>query len=450
MATPSQSPPPRRRTPRRASLSPARDGSVKVITRKVIRHLEGLGHLVEGDPDEEMEESEVAAALREDRRLGKLPERASASKKIDWEIPRKVFHSSIGFLTTGLYLTPSISPRDVAVGLWAALAFIGPTDVVRLRNADVERLYERLLGFLMRESEKTGTNGTIWYILGVNFALTFYPIDVATVSILMAGLPSLAPEHPTFVGSWLAVLIFLLIAFSPFSLSWADTAASTIGRMYGPRTAPLPTSISLDWLPTWVWVPGFLLAAPLPVLHANGTGNGYVKENPKAPKQARRMKLPFAPRKSMAGFMAACITGSLVAFMFWVGIAGMGLRGVAEMRAVAEGAQDMNTLYHSQYSIAGQYLRTEAGAWVRKWVPEGVIGGLAGAHDPTAGAKTTPARFGVEGWLGLAAVTVFAGVVSGIAEALDLGGMDDNLTLPIISGGALMAFFRVWGWMVGV
>nr|GAT47713.1 predicted protein [Mycena chlorophos] len=420
MATPSQSPPPRRRTPRRASLSPARDGSVKVITRKVIRHLEGLGHLVEGDPDEEMEESEVAAALREDRKLGKLPEKVPVPKKIDWEIPRKVFHSSIGFLTTGLYLTPSISPRDVAVGLWAALAFIGPTDVVRLRNADVERLYERLLGFLMRESEKTGTNGTIWYILGVNFALTFYPIDVATVSILI--------------------------------LSWADTAASTIGRMYGPRTAPLPTSISLDWLPTWVWVPGFLLAAPLPVLHANGNGNGYVKENPKAPKQARarRLKLPFAPRKSMAGFMAACITGSLVAFMFWVGIAGMGLRGVAEMRAVAEGAQDMNTLYHSQYSIAGQYLRTEAGAWVRKWVPEGVIGGLAGAHDPTAGAMTTPARFGVEGWLGLAAVTVFAGVVSGIAEALDLGGMDDNLTLPIISGGALMAFFRVWGWMVGV
>jgi hypothetical protein len=31
----------------------------------------------------------------------------------------------------------------------------------------------------------------------------------------------------------------------------------------------------------------------------------------------------------------------------------------------------------------------------------------------------------------------------------DLGGLDDNLTLPIISGGALMLFFRVWGWAVG-
>ena len=28
-------------------------------------------------------------------------------------------------------------------------------------------------------------NGVVWYILGVNFALSFYPQDVATVAILM-------------------------------------------------------------------------------------------------------------------------------------------------------------------------------------------------------------------------------------------------------------------------
>lgn len=73
----------------------------------------------------------------------------------------------------------------------------------RLRWPTFERLYERLLGFLMRESEKArvplpltldykltsstqkSTNGVIWYILGVNFALQFYPRDVATVAILM-------------------------------------------------------------------------------------------------------------------------------------------------------------------------------------------------------------------------------------------------------------------------
>ncbi|KAJ7429564.1 hypothetical protein B0H11DRAFT_2166943 [Mycena galericulata] len=361
----SQSPPPR--PIRRASASPSRDAGVKGITRKVIRTLEGLGHLEEHDLDEDADdeaedEGEVAKALALERRMGKqravsVPEQEEeVKKKIDWEIPRKVFHSSIGsfflllffeeylrgnlgFITLGLYLTPSMSPRAVTVVLWSALAVIAPTDFIRLRYPAVESVYEKALGFLMRESERHGTNGTLWYILGVNFALTFYPIDVATVAILI--------------------------------LSWADTAASTLGRMYGPRTPPLPSSVSLAWLPT-------------------------------------RLRLPFAPRKSTAGFVAACVTGGLVALVFWGGIAGEGrIKGVAEMRAVAEGV---------------------------------------GTHG---GAQTTPARFGVGGWLGLVAVVLCAGVVSGVAEALDVGGLDDNLTLPIISGAALMLFFRVWGWAVG-
>ncbi|KAF8184144.1 hypothetical protein K438DRAFT_1974727 [Mycena galopus ATCC 62051] len=183
---------------RRSSASPAPTTGVKVVTRKVIRTLEGLGHAMQDESGSEEnlvnemeDEGEVAAQLRADRRNGK--KRAASEppvkekKKIDWEIPRKVFHSSIGFITLGLYLTPSISPRAVALVLWGGLAIIAPTDVIRLRVPAVERVYERLLGFLMRESERTGTNGTLWYILGVNFALTFYPIDVATVSILIMG-----------------------------------------------------------------------------------------------------------------------------------------------------------------------------------------------------------------------------------------------------------------------
>ncbi|KAJ7101419.1 hypothetical protein B0H15DRAFT_919781 [Mycena belliarum] len=352
----SPTPPPHRR---RASASPSRDAGVKGITRKVIRTLEGLGHLdpaLEAD-DEADDESEVARALEDNVRAGK--QRAvvpSQTKKIDWEIPRKVFHSSIGFVTLGLYLTPSMSPRTVTLVLWSALAVIAPTDFVRLRSPAVERVYERLLGFLMRESERHGTNGTLWYILGVNFALTFYPIDVATVAILI--------------------------------LSWADTAASTLGRMYGPRTPPLPSSLSLAWLPAWENI----RVAP------------------------RRLWLPFAPRKSTAGFLAACTTGALVALVFWGGVAGL-----------------------------RNYLRSTGGAWAGRWVPEGVIGGL-GVNAGVA--QTTPARFGVDGWVALLALVLFAGVVSGVAEALDLGGLDDNLTLPIISGGALMLFFRVWGWAV--
>ena len=54
------------------------------------------------------------------------------------------------------------------------------------------------------------------YLIGTTFVLTFYPTDVAVVSILMYGLPALSsdPIHFFFHGS----------------LSWADTAASTIGQ----------------------------------------------------------------------------------------------------------------------------------------------------------------------------------------------------------------------------
>ncbi len=94
--------------------------------------------------------------------------------------------------------------------LWSSLCIIVPADVLRLRWPAFEKLYERVLGFLMRDSEKVrvicpllsppslafhspvfswfvqhSTNGVIWYILGVNFALQFYPQDVATIAILM-------------------------------------------------------------------------------------------------------------------------------------------------------------------------------------------------------------------------------------------------------------------------
>ncbi|KAJ6510873.1 hypothetical protein C8R45DRAFT_814000 [Mycena sanguinolenta] len=319
---------------RRLSASPGPTTTAKVVTRKVIRTLEGLGHAdadsdADMDAEDELSGGDANGHDADERRNGKRRatgqevEEAKAGKaepekkKIDWEIPRKVLHSSIGFITLALYLTPSMSPRLVALVLWAALAVIAPVDFVRLRVPAVERVYERWLGFLMRESERTSTNGVLWYILGVNFALTFYPIDVATVAILI--------------------------------LSWADTAASTVGRMYGPRTPPLPQSVSIA-----------------------------------------RLRTPFAPRKSTAGFAAACVTGAVVALAFWLGLAN------------------------------------------------------GGAHH-----ATTPARFGVGGVLGLVAIVICAGVVSGVAEALDLGGLDDNLTLPIISGGALMLFFRVWGWAVG-
>ena len=95
------------------------------------------------------------------------------------------------------------------------MLIIVPADILRLNYPPFERTYERVLGFLMRESEKVRTpmthptrlcavsqrfdpfilpawpslqkhtNGVIWYIVGVVFVLALYPLDIAVLSILM-------------------------------------------------------------------------------------------------------------------------------------------------------------------------------------------------------------------------------------------------------------------------
>ncbi|PPR01794.1 hypothetical protein CVT24_001690 [Panaeolus cyanescens] len=339
-----------------APLSAENPKGVKNITRKVIRRLEGLGHLESVDmdlsvPEEDEsyearngEEAEVERALyamakdaintakrqngghhhspsSSSSALTNGKEPKAAKQKVDYEIPRKLLHSSIGFFTLYLYISES-DPRNVVWVLWMALTIIAPADLLRFRSQRFERTYERVLGFLMRESEKNSVNGVIWYILGVNFVLSLYPQDIATIAILI--------------------------------LSWADTAASTIGRMYGALTPKLPSH--------------------LPVLG-----------------------LPLAPRKSLAGFAAAVITGACITFGFWTWIGP---------------------------------LRPDASTTLSWTWEEGIrLGGNATASW-TAGA------------LGLLVISAAAGLVSGVAEALDLGSVDDNLTLPIISGGCIYALLK--------
>ena len=179
------------------------------------------------------------------------------------------------------------NPRAVVYVLGVALAVIVPADILRFNSERFERLYERVLGFLMRESEKVrpfglslmsstrsfflllqkAVNGVVWYIIGVIFVLSVYPLDIATVSILMYVI-------------YLTILQQHAFNSSLYSLSWADTAASTIGRLWGAYTPPLPRS-----LPLIPYLPFF--------------------------------RLPLAPRKSLAGFLAGSITGAAIAVGFW-------------------------------------------------------------------------------------------------------------------------------------
>ncbi|KHO01830.1 phosphatidate cytidylyltransferase family protein [Metarhizium album ARSEF 1941] len=128
------------------------------------------------------------------------------------EVPRKVLHVSIGFFVVWLYATGT-QTQSVPPYLMAALVPIATTDWLRHRYVAVNRLYVRLLGALMRESEYSGYNGTIFYLLGAWAVLYLLPKDVGVMSVLL--------------------------------LSWCDTAASTFGRLWGRHTPRLRRGKSL-------------------------------------------------------------------------------------------------------------------------------------------------------------------------------------------------------------
>ncbi|PIL29398.1 hypothetical protein GSI_09450 [Ganoderma sinense ZZ0214-1] len=286
----------------------------------------------------------TTSAISSSQLLANRTTQKSPRPPVDWEIPRKTLHSSIGFLTLYLYASNG-NPRAVVYVLTLALAVIVPADILRFSSERFESLYERALGFLMRESEKKAINGVVWYIIGVIFVLSVYPLDIATVSILI--------------------------------LSWADTAASTIGRLWGAYTPPLPRS-----LPLIPYVPFF--------------------------------RLPLAPRKSFAGFLAGSITGAAIAVGFW---------------GFFYPVRDAQLLI--------QFPSTDT---------------LAAAYNVLPDAAAVAVKQGVRWmqnlaipvgkWAGLTLLGVVSGLISGTAEALDLGSIDDNLTLPIISGGCIWAFFK--------
>ncbi|ROW10746.1 hypothetical protein VPNG_05067 [Cytospora leucostoma] len=128
------------------------------------------------------------------------------------EIPRKALHCSIGFLVIWLYVSGT---QTLAVCPWlmGALIPIATIDYIRHVYEPFNRLYVRVLGAFMRESEFKGWNGVIFYLLGAWTALYWFPKDVGVMGVLL--------------------------------LSWCDTAASTFGRAYGKYTPRIRKGKSL-------------------------------------------------------------------------------------------------------------------------------------------------------------------------------------------------------------
>jgi diacylglycerol kinase (CTP) len=138
------------------------------------------------------------------------------------------------------------------------------------------------------------------------------------------------------------------------SLSWADTAASTFGRLWGRHTPPLPSRVPI-------------------------------------------LGLPLAPRKSLAGFLAASITGAAIVFSLWswlIPAVGGSEPAWDWTRGVSGSGVD-----HSPMGQSVKAVLRDAG-----------FSGL-----PTGG------------WVGLAVISTVSGLVTGIAEALGASSLLHSL-----------------------
>lgn len=240
------------------------------------------------------------------------------------EVPRKVLHVSIGFVTLWLY-SAGAQKDQIHPMLLGILIPILSADLIRFRWPEFNRFYIRVLGPFMRESEAHDQfNGVISYVAGLWAAMYFCKKDVAVVSVLL--------------------------------LSWCDTAASTFGRLWGKYTPRIRRG------------------------------------------------------KSLAGSLAAFTFGVGSAVLFW------GLVAPNTPKAVNTG---INSFAFDGTLTLPLYLRDSFGL--------------------------SEEQASISGSTALGVVSLASGFVASASEAIDLWGLDDNLTIPILCGIGLGAFLWAFG-----
>ena len=180
----------------------------------------------------------------------------------------------------------------------------------------------------MRETEAHDKyNGVIWYLLGTWTVLRFFPKDIGVASVLL--------------------------------LSWCDTTASTVGRLYGRYTPKIRQG------------------------------------------------------KSLAGSAAAAVVGVCTALIWWGWIGPYYERiGVADNRP--------------PYAFAFQ----------------GVLSLPAQACEVLG---VTRQQATITGPAAIGALSIVAGIVASVSEAIDIFGWDDNVTLPVLCGMGLWGFLKIFG-----
>jgi len=105
-------------------------------------------------------------------------------KRSDLHILRKVWHMSTGSLGLFIFVNSIESQRFWAF-LTLAIAVVGfSADFIRNRIPAFNNIVIRLMGPLMRRSEKEGVSGLPFYALGISLSLFFYSRDIAIVSCM--------------------------------------------------------------------------------------------------------------------------------------------------------------------------------------------------------------------------------------------------------------------------
>lgn len=103
-------------------------------------------------------------------------------KRSDLHILRKLWHISTGSLGLFLFIN-----SDQSQTFWAmvilSIAIAGfAADFIRNRIPAFNSIVIKMMGPLMRRSEKEGVSGLPFYALGVSLSLFFYSRDIAIVS----------------------------------------------------------------------------------------------------------------------------------------------------------------------------------------------------------------------------------------------------------------------------
>lgn len=105
-------------------------------------------------------------------------------KRSDLHIARKLWHMSTGILGLVLFYRSQQDTSLWGYGVLAIALFGFTADYFRQKYRGFNRFVIRLMGPLMRKSEREGVSGLPFYALGIGLSMLFYQKDLALISIM--------------------------------------------------------------------------------------------------------------------------------------------------------------------------------------------------------------------------------------------------------------------------